>query len=59
MKRTVPEMECEKEVELSLDNLVECSMEKKKLKYAAYNGFVLLCNDKEEYAGSVKCTTCL
>ena len=38
-------------------SLLQCSAEKK-LKSAAYNGFVLLCNGKEEYAGYVKCTTC-
>lgn len=45
--------------DLDLEKLTECTAEKKKLKSAAYNGFVLLCTAKEEYAGYVKCTTCL
>ena len=37
--------------DLNLEKL--CTAEKKKLKSAEYNGFVLLCTAKEEYAGYV------
>jgi hypothetical protein len=42
-----------------MDGLTEQPAEKLRLKSAVYQNFSLLCNDKEEYAGYVKCLTCM